>query len=136
MKFPIAIEPGTKNTAWGVVVPDLPGCFSAGDSAEDAFANAVEAIDAHCELMAEDGVEIPVPRPLSEWQNDPEYAGWAWGLVEMDMSRYEGKSEKINITLPRYLLRRIDEAAKAAGSSRSGFLADAARKAMMPTQNA
>ena len=24
MKYPIAIEPGTDTTAWGVVVPDLP----------------------------------------------------------------------------------------------------------------
>ena len=32
MKFTIAIEAGTKTTAFGVVVPDLPGCFSAGDT--------------------------------------------------------------------------------------------------------
>jgi predicted RNase H-like HicB family nuclease len=30
MKFTIAIEPGTKKNAFGVAVPDLPGCFSAG----------------------------------------------------------------------------------------------------------
>ena len=34
MKFLIAIEPGTPGTAYGVVVPDLPGCFSAGDTLE------------------------------------------------------------------------------------------------------
>ena len=37
MKFTIAIEAGTKKTAFGVVVPDLPGCFSAGDTVEEAF---------------------------------------------------------------------------------------------------
>ena len=35
MKYPIAIEPGNATTAWGVVVPDLPGCFSAADSGID-----------------------------------------------------------------------------------------------------
>ena len=35
MKYPIAIEPGNKHAAWGVVVPDLPGCFSAADSGID-----------------------------------------------------------------------------------------------------
>lgn len=131
MKFPIAIEPATENTAWGVVVPDLPGCFSAGDSAEDAFANAVEAIEAHCEFLAEDGLEIPVPRPLAEHQADPEFAGnWVWGMVDVDVSRYEGKAEKINITLPRRLLTKIDDYAKAHGETRSGFLAEAARVAM------
>ena len=45
MKFPIAIEPGDETTAFGVVVPDLPGCFSAGDTLEAAYANAAEAIE-------------------------------------------------------------------------------------------
>jgi len=35
MKFTVAIEPGTKKAAFGVVVPDLPGCFSAGDTGMD-----------------------------------------------------------------------------------------------------
>jgi predicted RNase H-like HicB family nuclease len=42
MKFTIAIEVGTKKSAFGVVVPDLPGCFSAGDTIEEAFDNARE----------------------------------------------------------------------------------------------
>lgn len=130
MKFPIAIEPATENTAWGVVVPDLPGCFSAGDSAEDAFTNAVEAIEAHCELLAEDGLDIPAPGPLAKWQADPEFSGWVWALVDVDTSRFEGRAEKINITLPRRLLAKIDSYAKAHGATRSGFLAEAARAAM------
>lgn len=44
MKFPIAIEPGDENTTFGVIVPDLPGCFSARDTLEEAFENASEAI--------------------------------------------------------------------------------------------
>jgi predicted RNase H-like HicB family nuclease len=130
MKFPIAIEPGNAKTAWGVAIPDLPGCFSGGDTAEEAFANAVEAINAFCEILAEDGADIPIPRPLDEWQSDPEYAGWAWGLVDIDVSRYDGKAEKINITVPRRLLARIDEYARAHGATRSGFLVEAARAAM------
>jgi predicted RNase H-like HicB family nuclease len=130
MKFPIAIEPATENTAWGVVVPDLPGCFSAGDSAEEAFANAVEAIEQHCEILAEDGKDIPVPTPLAKWQADPEFTGWVWALVDVDVSRFDGRAEKINITLPSRLLAKIDSYAKAHGATRSGFLAEAARAAM------
>lgn len=130
MKFPIAIEPGNDKTAWGVVVPDLPGCFSAGDSAEEAFANAVEAIELMCEALADNDTDIPVPRPLAELQTDPEFSGWVWALVEVDVRRFEGKAEKINITLPRRLLTRVDSYAKAHGASRSGFLAEAARQAM------
>jgi predicted RNase H-like HicB family nuclease len=131
MKFPIAIEPATPHTAWGVVVPDLPGCFSAGDTAEEALTNAVEAIEAHCEVLAEDNVDIPVAHPLDTWQRDPAFAGWVWALVDVDVSRFEGKAEKINITLPRRLLAKIDSYTKAHGATRSGFLAEAARTALV-----
>lgn len=136
MKFPIAIEQGNHQTAWGVVVPDLPGCFSAGDSAEEAFANAIEAINAHCEFLAETDKDIPKPRPLSEHQTNQEYAGWVWALVEVDLSKFEGKTEKINITLPRKLLAHIDSYAKAHGKTRSGFIASAVRSAMNPQKSA
>jgi predicted RNase H-like HicB family nuclease len=130
MKFTIAIEPATESTAFGVVVPDLAGCFSAGDTIEQAFSNAVEAINAHCEFLSEDGLDIPTPKPLSEHHANPEYAGWVWGMVDVDLSRYEGKAEKINITIPRNLLAKIDEYAKSHHLSRSAFLVKAARHEM------
>lgn len=130
MKYPIAIEPGTETTAFGVVVPDIPGCFSAGDTLEEAFDNAREAIDGHLALLAEDGKEMPVPAGLAAHMADPDYAGWTWGVVDVDVTRYEGKAEKINITLPARLLTKIDACARTRGTTRSGFLADAARAAM------
>lgn len=130
MKFIIAIEPGTKSSAWGVAVPDLPGCFSAGDTLDEAMENAREAIDLHVETMIEDGENIPAARPLSVLQADPEYAGWVWAVVEVPVEKYLGPAEKINITVPRLVLARIDDYAKAHGMSRSGFLVEAARSAM------
>jgi predicted RNase H-like HicB family nuclease len=63
MKFIIAIEPGDADHSFGVVVPDLPGCFSAGDSLDEAMANAHEAIDLWCETVIEDGQDIPPAKP-------------------------------------------------------------------------
>ena len=34
MRYTIAIEPGDENHTFGVIVPDLPGCYSAGDTLE------------------------------------------------------------------------------------------------------
>jgi len=75
-------------------------------------------------------MDIPVARPLADWQKDPEFNGWVWALVDVDVTRFEGKAQKINITLPSRLLARIDEYAKSHGATRSGFLAEAARAAM------
>ncbi len=130
MKFLIAIEPGTGTTAYGVVVLDLPGCFSAGDTLEEAFDNAREAIDAHCEFLAEDGRDVPLPAAMAAHQSNPDYAGWVWAMVDVAVESYWGPAEKVNITLPGRTLRRIDEYARAHGQTRSGFLAEAARQAM------
>ena len=130
MKFLIAIEPGTDTTAYGVVVPDLPGSFSAGDSLEQAFDNAREAIDAHCEILAEDGQPLPAPLAMAVHQANSDFAGWVWAMVDVPVESYWGPAEKVNITLPGRTLRRIDEYARAHGQTRSGFLAEAARQAM------
>lgn len=130
MRFFIAIEPGDNDHAFGVVVPDLPGCFSAGDTLDEAFDNAREAIDLWCETVIEDGGMIPAGKTLTEHQADPEFAGWVWSIVDVPVERYLGPAEKVNITLPKLLLTRIDEYAKAHGATRSGFLAQAARQAM------
>lgn len=130
MKFVIAIEPGDATHAFGVVVPDLPGCFSAGDTLDEAIDMAREAIDFYCETLIEDGGEVPLARPLAEHQADPDFAGWIWAVVEVPVERYFGPAEKINITLPRLLLAKIDSYAKSHGETRSGFLAEAARAAM------
>lgn len=130
MKFAIAIEAGTKKTAYGVVVPDLPGCFSAGDTIEEAFDNAREAIEAHVEVLAEEGKDLPEPSPMSELQGKKEWKGWTWGIVDVPVERFFGPAEKINITVPGRLLKQIDEFAKRHGQTRSGFLTNAALDAM------
>ena len=106
MKYPIAIEPGDETHAWSVVVPDLPGCFSAGDTLDEAMANARQAIDQHVEIMIEDGAPIPIARSLAVIQADPAYAGWVWAVVDVPVEKYLGPAEKINITVPRWMLAR------------------------------
>ena len=130
MKFIIAIEPGTETSTFGVVVPDLPGCFSAGDTLDKAVDNAREAINLWCETVIEDGGDVPIAKSLAEHQLDPDFAGWIWAVVEVPIERYFGPAEKLNISLPRLLLAKIDEYARSHGETRSGFLAEAARMAM------
>ena len=59
MLYPIAISTGDSDHAWGVEVPDIAGCFSAGDDLDDAMAMAREAIEGHFEILAEDGGPFP-----------------------------------------------------------------------------
>ncbi len=127
MRYPIAIESGGEDHAFGVVVPDLPGCFSAGDTLDEAVDNAREAIEFWLETVIDDGEAVPAPKTISEHQANPEFAGWIWAVVSVDLAALSDKVERVNITLPATVLRRIDAEAKASGETRSGFIA---RKAL------
>jgi predicted RNase H-like HicB family nuclease len=61
-------EPGK---AVGVIFPDLPGCFSAGDTLQDALMNAREAIALYFE---DSDAERPRPRTLDELKRDADVA--------------------------------------------------------------
>jgi predicted RNase H-like HicB family nuclease len=123
VRYPIAIEPGTKKTAWGVVVPDLPGCFSAGDTLDEAIDNAREEIAAWIEATLDAGGAIAPASPVDRYRDAPEYAGWIWAVVEVDPAMLDDHAERVNITLPRRVLARLDAKAKAAGETRSGYIA-------------
>jgi predicted RNase H-like HicB family nuclease len=127
MKYPIAIELGDDTHAFGVVVPDLPGCFSAGDTLDEAIDNAKEAIELWLETVIDDNGLVPEPKSIAEHQSNAEFAGWVWAVVSIDLAALSDKAERVNITLPARVLRRIDAAAKEAGESRSGYIA---RRAM------
>jgi predicted RNase H-like HicB family nuclease len=120
MRFPIAIEPRTDRSEYGVVIPDLPGCFSAGDTLEEAIADAGLAwIDAALDA----GEPVPPPSSLEAIRAKPEYAGWILSLVTIDPAGLDDTVERVNITLPRRVLRRLDDEARAAGETRSGYIA-------------
>jgi len=130
MRFALALHTDD-GRHYGVTVADLPGCFSAGDSIDDAIEQAREAIDGHSELLAERRQDLPLPKPLTQHQANPELAGAVWAIVDVAVERYFGPSEKINITVPAIALRRIDAYASRHGLTRSGFLVEAANRAMV-----
>lgn len=130
MRYPIAIEVGDKRHAYGVVVPDLPGCFSAGDTLEEALSNAQEAILLHLEGLLDDQKPIPKPSALASLQRKRAFKGWTWAVVDFDLSELGDKAARINITLPQRILRAVDAHARRSGETRSGFLARAALDAM------
>lgn len=123
MRYPIVIEPGTETTAFGVIVPDLPGCFSAGDTLDEAMTAAEEAAAAWIDAALDAGEVIPSPSRLEAIQTNPDYRGWLFGVITLDPALLDDTIERVNITLPRRVLRRLDARAKASGETRSGFIA-------------
>lgn len=129
MKFIVVLHTDD-GQQYGVTVPDLPGCFSAGKGLDEALESVHEAIDLHIQTLIEDGADIPATSTLNAHQANPDYAGGVWAVVDVPVEKYLGPADKINITVPRMVLRRIDEYAKRHGQSRSGFMVEAAKAAM------
>jgi predicted RNase H-like HicB family nuclease len=124
MYYPVAIEPGSDTEAFGVIVPDLPGCFSAGDTLEEAMAMTEEAIVAWIETAIDAGQDIPQPSSVEALRNaHKEWKSWTWALVKVDPAALDDTLERVNISLPRRVLRRLDALAGATGETRSGFIA-------------
>lgn len=69
MKYVAAVESGSDDQAFGVQIPDLEGCNSAGDTLQEALENAKEALAFHLESLLEDGLEIPTPSPIESFQD-------------------------------------------------------------------
>jgi predicted RNase H-like HicB family nuclease len=109
---------------YGVEFPDLPGCFSAGATLEEAKAMAAEALAGHVAVLEEEGLPVPPPSSVDDLVADPHRADAILFLVDLDPSLL--KPERVNIMIPRNLLGRIDAVAGPGGRSR--FLVEAAEK--------
>ena len=132
----VAVLRKTPSSDFGVEFLDLPGCFSAGSTLEEAKAMASEALRLHLDGLEEDEVAVPQPSDLDaveqmlrDKRGDDFYA-----LVEVEAEPVEQRVVRVNITIEEKLLRDIDSAAAEEGMSRSGFLAEAARKTMRRTR--
>ena len=128
MLIPVAIHKDT-DSLYGVTVPDIPGCFSAGETIEEALSNTREAIVFHLEGMLEDGEAVTVStRQIEELAQEADYAGATWALIDVDLQRLSLKQTRFNVSWLEYLLARIDAYAEAHHETRSGLLAKAAER--------
>jgi predicted RNase H-like HicB family nuclease len=126
----VALIDGKKG-AYGVVVPDLPGCTSAGKTLDEAYRNSIEAVRLWAEDAEASGEKLPPSRMLEVLRTDPDVAAaLAEGAVAtlVPVLRDSGRSVRANLSLDAGLLDAIDEAAEAHGLTRSAFIASAARE--------
>ena len=120
-------EPGC---CYGVSFPDVPGCASAGDTLDEALANAVDALSGHVRAMASDGEACPRPRSLEDISSDPKFTEDMKGAIisAVLLVRDLGSTTRINVSLDLGLLEAIDSLARVRSQTRSAFLASAARR--------
>lgn len=121
MIFPIVIHKDA-NSDYGVTVPDLPGCFSAGETLDETLALAKEAIEFHMECLIAEGLLVPSPTSLEKHKSNRDFAGGTWALVSIDDSKLRTNAKRLSITVPERVLDAMDQHAAKIGETRSGLI--------------
>ncbi|KMK50921.1 CopG family transcriptional regulator [[Actinobacillus] muris] len=144
MLFTVGVEtPKTEKEAFGLVVPalftDSYSCFSAADTVEDIVPMVTDAIHSVLEMMAEDNFDLSTIKDLGftdyKEQDDFKFCD-SWLLIDVDITAYFGKRQRVNIVLPQYLIDRIDSRVSHSHfyRDRSHFLAVASQNELQQTR--
>jgi predicted RNase H-like HicB family nuclease len=66
----VAVIEKEPDSAFGVWFPDVEGCFSAGETVEEAVANAAAAFHQHVEVFESAGRSVPAARSIDDVLRD------------------------------------------------------------------
>jgi predicted RNase H-like HicB family nuclease len=127
----IAVVEKDPDSAFGIWFPDVEGCFSAGDTLEEASANAAAALRQHVEALESAGRSIPPTRTMDQVLRDKDVrkaTSHGAVLFAVPLLSDAGRTVRINVSLDKGLVDQIDMAASKRGLTRSAFLAQAARE--------
>jgi predicted RNase H-like HicB family nuclease len=127
----VAVIEKESDSAFGVWFPDVEGCFSAGDTLDEAVTNAAGALRQHVEAIESAGRPVPSARSVDVvlCDKDVKAALKAGALLfAVPLLADAGRTVRINVSLDKALVDQIDEAASARGLTRSAFIAQATRE--------
>ena len=103
--FPAKVH--KENDGFWLEFPDLPGCFTQGDSLEELMENAQEALGAFLAVKMENDEEIPKPsdiRQISESSDDLKT------YVSVDVNKYHKDTRAVRkmLSIPAWLANEAD----------------------------
>jgi predicted RNase H-like HicB family nuclease len=108
----------------------VPGVVTQGETFEEALDNARDALETMLDLSKE-GDPLPKASEPQQLSRKIVKSGAIPAPIQAELSV---PMARVNISIEQPLLERIDRAASAAGQTRSGFLASAARAALRGTK--
>lgn len=102
--YPAVLRPCVEKTGYTVIVPDLPGCVTEGETLADAILMAEDAASGWVLDELEDGNLAPTASSADEIKTAP---GEFVNLLVLDMDAYAekhgNKAVRKNLTIPAWL---------------------------------
>jgi predicted RNase H-like HicB family nuclease len=108
-------------------IPDLPAISAMGATRAKALAELVYLANGHVRLLVEHAEQVPPARDIDDIPSGDGGHEHGRALIPVEIP---GKSVKISISIDEALLRRIDRAVAAEGTTRSGYFARVAAKTL------
>lgn len=103
--YPVCIYQGDVS-GFTVIVPDLPGCVTEGETVEAALEQAIDAASGWVLDELEDGKSAPKPTDISKVKAD-EYKNGFVSIIMLDIDayaeKYGQKAVRKNCTIPAWL---------------------------------
>lgn len=130
IRYVALVEYDRDAAAFGLSIPDCPGCTAMGGSFDDVEASGIEALREWAADYRADGAELPRPRDIIALRSDPSLIDdFGPNTIAVSVPVYldAGRPMRVNVSMEAGLVAEIDEAARRRGLTRSGFLASAAR---------
>jgi predicted RNase H-like HicB family nuclease len=128
--YPAIIWKDPRGKTYGLTFPDLPGCTTSAASMEALYEAAQEAGSLWIEAEQKTGRAPPPATALEAVRlGKSDRAEGAVGVIVVPVT-LPSRAVRISMTIEERLLGEIDRAAADRGTTRSGFLAEAARNLM------
>ena len=125
MIYPAYVHIGDKKHAHGVTLPDFDGCFAAADDYQELPGKIQEAIELHFEG---ENFDIPLPSDINELEKTGKYTNGMWMLLDIDLSKFESKPVRLNVSLPVSIVKRMDDFASQNHLTRSALIVKATKE--------
>ena len=105
LTYPACFYPCVEGEGYTVVVPDLPGCVTEGDTLADAILMGTDAASGWVLDEMEDGKPIPPASRLEDIQPDEPDGFVSLLVLDMDAyaEKYGSKAVRKNCTIPAWL---------------------------------
>lgn len=122
MKYPAVIHKGEEE--YGIFLPDFPGVISGGRSVEECLRNVQDAVETVFDATGQK--DFPEPSSLDDVVGSEGAQDGVVVLADIDPSFLNARAIRVNLSIPEYLLARIDKKAHQAGMTRSAYMVQAA----------
>ncbi len=122
MRYPAVIHKGEEE--YGIFLPDFPGVVSGGTTVEECLRNLQDAVETVYEVTGRK--DLPEPSRLDDVVGSEDTQGGVVVPADIDPAFLSGRAIRVNLSIPEYLLARIDKKAHEHGLSRSAYMVQAA----------